>query len=246
MSIDTVWLVGLALLAAGIVKGVTGIGYSTTALPLLALTVGLKAGMPLVLLPSISSNLLVMRDAGGFRDAIGRYWPMYRAVLPGLGLGLAALPRTDEVVTAATLGLVLATYAGLTLVGRVRSLPRTLERAARLPVGFATGFINGLTGSQVMPLVPYLLSLDLPPSLFVQACNISFTMSSLVMLGGLAWVGLLGWPELALSLAGIVPALLGVAIGNAIRRPLDTPTLRQLVLVVLLVTGVALVLRALG
>jgi uncharacterized membrane protein YfcA len=246
MSIDTVWPVVLALLAAGIVKGVTGIGYSTTALPLLALTVGLKTGMPLVLLPSISSNLLVMRDAGGVRDAIDRYWLVYLAVLPGLGLGLAVLPRTDEVVAAAVLGMVLATYAGSTLAGGVRSLPRRLESAARLPVGFATGFINGLTGSQVMPLVPYLLSLDLPPSLFVQACNISFTMSSLVMLAGLAWVGLLGWAELALSLAGIVPALLGVAIGTAIRRRLDARSLRNLVLVVLLVTGLALVLRALG
>jgi len=246
MSMDSLWPVALALLTAGIVKGVTGIGYSTTALPLLALTVGLKAGMPLVLIPSIVSNLLVMRDAGGFREAATRFMPIYLAVLPGLAVGLWVLPKIDDHWAAAVLGGVLTLYAALMLRRGPWIMPKPLARRLRLPAGFLTGFFNGLTGSQVMPLVPYLLAVELPPSLFVQICNISFTMSSLVMIAGLAWVGLLGRTELAMSAMGIVPALAGVAIGNVIRRRLDAGTLRRLVLMVLLGTGLALVVRALG
>jgi hypothetical protein len=246
MTAKEMALAALALLVAGLVKGVTGIGYSTTALPLLALTVGLKAGMPIVLLPSITSNLLLMRAAGDFGDAAGRFWPIYVAVLPGLILGLWLLPSVDDHRAAAVLGGVLATYAAFMLVRGPWVMPEKLARLAMPPVGLVTGFVNGLTGSQVMPLVPYLLAADLTPSQFIQASNISFTLSSLVMIGGLAWVGLLGWSELVLSAIGIAPALIGTSIGGAIRRSLAAETVLRLVLGALLAMGLALVTKALA
>lgn len=236
----------MALFAAGIVKGVTGIGYSTTALPLLALTVGLKTGMPLVLLPSITGNLLVMRNAGGFGDMAHRFWPLYASLLPGLALGLWILPQVDDHKAAAMLGCVLASYAAFMLVRGPWMMPEAMARLVKAPVGFLSGLFNGMTGSQVMPLVPFLLSVPLSPSQFVQASNISFTLSSLVMLVGLAWVGLLGWTELTLTVAGVAPALLGVAIGNSISTRLAAETLRKLVLVALLAMGLALVAKSLA
>ncbi len=243
MTSGEIVLAALALLVAGVVKGITGIGYSTTALPLLALSVGLKTGMPLVLLPSIAGNLLVMRNAGGFGEMARRFWPLYAALLPGLALGLWVLPQIDDLKAAGLLGGVLATYATFMLVRGPWMMPEPMARFAKAPAGFLSGLFNGMTGSQVMPLVPYLLSVPLSPSQFVQASNISFTLSSLVMLVGLAWVGLLGWTELALTVAGIAPALLGVAIGNAIQKRLAAETLRRLVLVALLAMGLALVVK---
>lgn len=244
MPLELVALAALALMAAGIVKGVTGIGYSTTALPLLALSVGLKTGMPLVLLPSITSNVMVMRTAGDFSGTLRRFWPVYLAVLPGLLAGLAILPRIADVEAGGVLGLVLAVYAAAMLLRGPWLMPEGWRRPLMVPAGLLTGLVNGLTGSQVMPLVPYLLSLELPAGTFVQASNISFTLSSLVMLVGLSRVGLLGWTELALTIAGIAPALIGVAIGNAIRHRLAAVTLRNLVLGALLAMGLALLAKA--
>ncbi|MEM6622908.1 MAG: sulfite exporter TauE/SafE family protein, partial [Pseudomonadota bacterium] len=51
---------------AATAKGVTGLGFSTVCLAPLAITVGLKATLPLLIIPSISSNLLVMAGAGEF------------------------------------------------------------------------------------------------------------------------------------------------------------------------------------
>ncbi|MEM1315153.1 MAG: sulfite exporter TauE/SafE family protein, partial [Pseudomonadota bacterium] len=56
---ELLWI-GFALLFAGFVKGATGLGYSTTSLPLLALVIGLKPALPLVLAPSLASNLVVL------------------------------------------------------------------------------------------------------------------------------------------------------------------------------------------
>ncbi len=164
-------------------------------------------------------------------------------MLPGLVTGLAILPHVADIEAGAVLGLVLAVYAAAMLLRGPWYLPEPWRRSLMGPVGLLTGLVNGLTGSQVMPLVPYLLSLELPASTFVQASNISFTLSSLVMLAGLARIGLLGWAELGLTIAGIAPALLGVAIGNAIRKRLAAETLRNLVLGALLAMGLALVVK---
>ena len=78
-------------LFAATAKGVTGLGFSTTCLPILALLVGLKEALPLVLIPSICSNIVVMRQAGRFGETLRRFWPMLLALLPGLVLGLWTL-----------------------------------------------------------------------------------------------------------------------------------------------------------
>ncbi len=86
--LETYAAIGASLLFAALVKGVTGLGFSTTAMPLLTLAVGLERALPLVLMPSITSNILVMVDAGHFRASVRRFWPLYVALLPGIALGL--------------------------------------------------------------------------------------------------------------------------------------------------------------
>src|SRR5215470_8123905 len=72
-----VLLVGLGFFIAGVVKGATGLGYSTSALPILTLAVGLHTAMPLVLFPSLASNLTVMVGAGHFRATLRRFRWLY-------------------------------------------------------------------------------------------------------------------------------------------------------------------------
>jgi uncharacterized membrane protein YfcA len=52
-----------ANVVAGGIKGLTGIGFPTSCLPIMALRLDLKAAIPLVIVPSIVSNLAVMRQA---------------------------------------------------------------------------------------------------------------------------------------------------------------------------------------
>ena len=106
-------------------------------------------------------------------------------------------------------------------------------------------WINGVTGSQVMPVLPYLLALRLPTDLFVQSINVSFTLSSLVMLAGLGRLGLLDADIAITSAAGVVPVALGIWLGGRIRRRLSESSFRRAVLISLLLLGVSLVVRGL-
>ena len=88
-----------------------------------------------------------------------------------------------------------------------------------------------------------MLSLRLEADRFVQAVNIGFTLSSLVMVFGLSQVGLLNWSTLLFSVAGIVPAILGSWVGAILRRRLPDTRFRLFVLSVLIVLGAILVSR---
>lgn len=231
------------LFTAGVVKGATGLGYSTTALPILTLTVGLRAAMPLVLLPSMASNLSVMAGAGHFGEVLRRFLPLYLSLLPGLALGLATLLWVDQNLAAGVLGLVIVAYSGFALSKPTVRLPDRFQKVLQVPVGFINGCINGLTGSQIMPLVPFMLALKLDPDRFVQAINIAFTLSSLVMMLGLARTGLMTGSTFVLSAAGIIPAMLGGLLGTVLRRRLPEQIFRRLVLATLIVLGLILTTR---
>lgn len=245
MDSTAVAIVFAGYLTAGVVKGTTGLGFSSTCLPILALAIGLKDALPLVILPSVCSNILVMIDAGGFLAALRRFWPVYLASLPGLAVGLWGLDRMDGAGAAAVLGIVMIGYTLYALARPAMRLPPRVERPLTAPAGFLTGVINGLTGSQVMPILPYMMALGLAPGLFIQAINISFTLSSGVMAAGLTGLGLFTVMALWMSGLGLIPMVAGIWIGGRVRRWLKPDAFRRVILLCLLALGIMLIVRPL-
>lgn len=236
--------VAAAYFIAALVKGVTGLGYSSTCLPILTLAFGLKEALPLVLIPSMASNLVVMTHTGGFRASVNRFWPMVCAAAASVFLGLWALTHMQSETAAALLGAVLLSYVGFALANTRFRLNEARTRKFEPLIGAVTGFVNGLTGSQVMPLTPYLLSLDLPRERFVQASNQSFTLSSVAMFIGLGAVGLMTPQVVAVSALGLILVASGVHIGQRLSRRLAPQAFRTAVLIVLAALGMGLILRA--
>lgn len=227
------------LVAAG-VKGITGLGFSTTCLPFLAFIVGLKEALPLVIIPSISSNLVVMYGAGRFRETVLRFWPMLLATVPGLVLGLWALSAVDGRQAGAALGAILLVWCGFSLAKPEITLSARLAAGLGPFSGAITGFINGVTGSQVMPLVPFLMMQRLHRDLFIQGVNCSFTMSSLIMAIGLGGLGLFTLDALLVSLAGVAVMVFGLRAGEKMRHRLSPDRFRLAVLFVLMAMGISL------
>lgn len=232
-----------AYIVASAIKGLTGLGFSTSCLPVMALHFDLKTAIPLVIVPSIVSNITVIVQAGRFREAMARFWPVYLAAVPGLLVGLAILVSINADAAKAILGLVLIIYALWAMTNMTFFLPTKWERRLRVPTGFMTGIVNGMTGSQVMPILPYLLSLNLDKNVFIQSINISFTLSSLVMLLGLNQLGYLSATAFLTALAGLLPVLLTLAVAGRLRRRLTVLVYRRLVLAFLLVMGLILLVR---
>ena len=229
---------------ASSIKGITGLGFSTICLPFMVLTVGLKAALPLLIIPSLASNLIVMRQAGYFRTTLFRFWHMLIATALGVCLGLMLLDSVDNKLAGAILGLVLILWCTFSYVAPNLKLPLEKERPTGIISGIATGIINGLTGSQVIPCVPYLMALNLDRNVFIQATNISFTLSSLIMAVGLTRLELFTLDAIKLSIIGLVLVLFGLQLGTKIRPRLSPANFRLAVLIVLFITALGLLLKA--
>jgi len=232
------------LFLAGIVKGATGIGYSSCALPFLAAALDLKAAIVLLVVPVMASNIAVLFTTGSLEHALKRFWPLYLATLPGIFGGVSLLMWVDKRIPTQILGVIIAAYA---IQGWLRpsfALQPRIAHAAQVPVGFLNGLLTGFTGSQVMPLMPYMMSLKLDAGLFVQAVNIAVVIASVFLGFGLWATGAMSAPELGLSVLAVVPALSGVKLGTWARQHIPAVHFRSIVLAVLLLIGVSLLVRA--
>ena len=99
-----------AFFFAAFSKGITGMGFATTCLPIIALAMGLEVALPLVLVPSVASNIIVQVEAGHFRESIRRFWPMLIAGMLGVVIGLVLLTWMEARAAGAALGVVLIVY----------------------------------------------------------------------------------------------------------------------------------------
>ncbi|MEM8794861.1 MAG: sulfite exporter TauE/SafE family protein [Pseudomonadota bacterium] len=242
-SLYEIAVIATALSTAALVKGVTGLGFSTVAVTLLAATIGLRDGIPIVIIPSLASNMIVMSSAGHFREIIWRFRMLYIAAPLGILAGLTILLTVDEEIAASVLGVTLISYCVFALLNpRFRITPRT-ERRLAAPVGFSTGLINGVTGAQIMPVTPYLLSVPLQPNQVVQALNCSFTISSLTFFAGLVYAGAVRLETILIALPGIAITFAGVKLGEQIRAGISPGYFRRVVLILMIGLGAILSLR---
>ncbi|AZF39289.1 putative membrane protein [Pseudomonas sp. R4-34-07] len=213
----TVLVIGTFLLA-GTVKGVIGLGLPTVAMGMLGLAMLPAQAAALLIIPSTVTNLWQLALGGHLRTLLKRLWPMLLLIFLGAGLGTLWLGMDAGPWVVRALGGALLLYAvsGLCLptfqVG-----PRT-ERWLGPLCGLITGLITAVTGVFVIPAVPYLQALGLSRDQLVQALGLSFSVSTLALAAGLAWRGALGGGEVGASLLALVPALLGMWLGQALRQ----------------------------
>jgi hypothetical protein len=192
----------------------------------------------------MASNVAVLITTGSLGGSLRKFWPLYVATLPGILCGVFLLTWADKRIPTQVLGVIICAYAIQALLRPNFSISPKIARVAQVPVGFSNGLLTGFTGSQVMPLMPYMLALNLEPTLFVQAVNIAVVIASVFLGFGLWLAGLMSAPELSLSVMAIAPALLGVHLGNWARRHIPASQFKSIVLAVLLLIGFSLALRA--
>ena len=232
----------LVFALAGVVKGVVGLGLPTVSMALLALFMPTGQAAAWLLLPSLVTNVLQMRPAASLGPVLRQLWPMQLGVVVGtLGgvwwwgpLGQAAGART-------LLGAALALYALWGLWGRAVALPQDHQGWMGAVVGLVTGGITALTGVFVVPAVAYLQALQLPRQALMQAMGLSFTVSTLALGLGLSGVaggsGPLDGAALGASAAMLLPALLGMAVGERLRSRLSATAFKRVLMGSLLALG---------
>lgn len=238
------WLfAGLVFLLAGLVKGVIGMGLPTIAMGLLSLVFAPVEAAALLVVPSLVTNVWQLLAGPNWLALARRLWSMMVGVVVGTLIASGVLTSDTGGVARLALGVALAAYAAIGLAGVRFGLSARHEAWASPLIGATTGLVTGATGVFVLPAVPYLQAIGLDKDDLVQALGLSFTVSTVALAGGLLQVGGLSGASAGMSLAGLGPALVGMGLGQVVRRHIAPATFRRVFFGGLFVLGTYLVAR---
>lgn len=231
-------VVGLSVfLLAGTVKGLVGLGLPAISIALMSLYLPLPEAIALISLPTIFTNIWQASVGGKFKIIVRRQWPLIVPLAVVLYLTVWLVGQKGPNWAFLVLGAVLIAYSTLGLFRIRLHIHADLERPLAPVIGVVSGFIAGLVGVPVVPLMPYLQGLDIKPSELVQTLGVVLCATSLALTASLLFFGLLDGPRALVSAAAVAPAVVGMWLGQQIRSRLSVEQFRLAVFWALLLTG---------
>jgi uncharacterized membrane protein YfcA len=230
-------LVVFAYLLAGFVKGVIGMGLPTVAMGLLAALMTPAHAAAILIAPSFATNIWQMLAGPYLTRLLRRLGTMLLGMFAGAWLGNGILTGANAKPAAIGLGIVLIAYALIGLSKVKLSVPRSSEIWLGPLVGVSTGFVMAATGVFVIPALPYLQAMGLEKDELVQALGLHFSVST-IALAFVLWDGGAFNPSLGtLSLLAIVPAVVGMYVGQRVRARISADVFRVCLYLGLLALG---------
>jgi uncharacterized membrane protein YfcA len=234
----------LIVLAGYTVFGATGFGSNIISVPALAHFFPLTFVVPLA---TATDTFAATSTAIRLRKLVA--WREFGRLLPAMGIGIALgasvllnLPRGPALLA---LGIFAASYGLYVLAG-----PRSLKVAPDWlvwPVGAIGGIFSALFGSGG-PIYMVFLSARIRDKSVLRATSaIVVAVSVWIRLALFVGTGLLlNGPLLMLAVSQLPVMVLGLWLGNRLHHALTGSGVLRLIAAVLLVNGIALVVRALG
>jgi len=250
-GLGVILFVSVVLFLSGVVSGLAGFAFSAVAACVLWLLPPLQA-VPLVMLLSTCNQLMsisqLRREIRLFStDEHEGALPYIIGGLAGVPLGVALLRGLPTNWFAGGLGIFLVVYGVfmLTLPGWVRISLSGSKTAGG--VGFLGGIVGGFSGFGASALVVYLGLRNVDKSTTRGITQPYIVAMQLVSLGVLGWVApsvfnTFFWIMWAVTLPVV---LLGTSTGITLYRRLSDHNFRRAVLLLLVLSGMSLVAKAL-
>jgi len=237
-------IIAATFLLAGLVKGVIGLGLPTVSLGLLVATFDLTTAMALLIMPSLFSNLWQAFSGGSFRKLTHRLWPFLLMAGLTVWFGSSALTEIDLSILSMLLGGLLVTYALLSLSGFRLAIKNTYEPWIGILLGSVNGILTGMTGAFAVPGVMYLQSIGLSRDQLIQAMGLLFSVSTFALAIALHRHSFLTVETGIVSATAVLPALLGMGLGQRIRKKLPEQSFRQVFFASILLLGVYIIVKS--
>ena len=238
---EILWLI-LIVFTACFTQGLSGFGSALVAMPLLSPMLGLRHAAPLVAMMSgaVQIALLVRyRRAFNFRAV----WRLLAASAVAVPVGVYGLRRIDERITLTVLAVVVLAYAVYSLSGA--KLPEVKRGAYAYVAGFFGGLLGGAYNTSGPPVVVYGSCRGWSPDEFKSNLQGFFSVNNAFVFIGHAFAGnvtaAVGWNFL-IALGAIAG---GVTAAFLLDRFISHALFRKIVLVLLIVLGAQLLVRAL-
>jgi len=236
----------VAVVIGSVVKGATGTGLPTVAIPVMAGFVGVETAVVIMAVPTVVTNSWLMwihrGQAGATRDLPAMIVAGFVGVVGGAWLLTTISAQVLSLVLAGLIGL----YVTLSLTRPSLSFPPHITRYVSPPVGLLGGVLQGSTGIAGPAVATYVHGFRLPPGAYVFTLATQFQLFALVSVVSYQRFGLYTTERMWGSLIVLIPMLIAMPIGVRLGRRLERRVFDRFVLAVLAVMGVRLVVDALG
>ncbi|MEX0369844.1 MAG: TSUP family transporter [Tateyamaria sp.] len=242
-----IWAIALTIaFLGGVVKGVVGFAMPMVVISGLSSFIDPELALAGLILPTLVAN-----GAQAFRQGVQpalvsarKFW-VFLTVGGVVLLCSAQLVRVLPIsVLIGIIGVPVTVFALLQLIGWSLTLSRQTARV-EAAIGALAGFLGGLSGVWGPPTVMYLTALNTEKSDQMRAQGVIYGMGAVVLVGAHVLSGVLRPETLPLSIALILPALLGQWVGGQILDRIDQTAFKRATLCVLLVVGLNLIRRSL-
>lgn len=232
-----VTLLGLALAAA--VQAGTGFGFALLAIPFLTLWHDLPTSIVIVALAGgVSTTQALFRDRDYIQTKLVKQYCI--AALVGMPLGLWMLLAMPASALNAMVGVVVLLSTAALHFGV--ALPR--QSSTHYGAGLMSGAMMTSTGINGPPVVLALQSDGVEPRVFRGSMSAVFTFQRVITLLLMWWAGRLTGDALWFALIGIPAILIGWELGNVVFHRLDAERFKLGVEIMLVVSAIASIARA--
>lgn len=245
ISLEQFMFFALVVTAAFAVRGATGFGSAAIATPVAALVLPVHFVIPVV----ASLQLLSTAEFSARHWRVVDWREMLRIapfLVAGALLGLYFFYKLDARTIAQGLGLFIIAYAiyAMATAGRDQGSSRHMPWPIFAALNTVGALVGALFGGASSPFyVVYLKTLGLARDAFRATMSMVILVQVVLRIGGYAGMGLFDATILLSSLIALPFMLLGGRIGDVIADRATPHAFNRIVGVVLLVSGVALVVK---
>jgi uncharacterized protein len=228
---------------ASMIKGTIGFGFPLVAVPLLSALMGPRVAIPVVAIPTLLSNVLVIRR-GGAAGTPAAMWMALSGLAVGTVAGALLLGSLDARLVSGLVGLVAILYVLATALRLTVRVPAASARQVGPVFGVLAGLMGGATGISSPLMASYLLLLRLEKREFVFWITVMFFIVNIAQVATYFRLGLYVVPVLTTALLVCVPMVIGTLAGLALQDRLAPRLFERIVLVVVFAAGLNLVVQS--
>ncbi|NYT01364.1 MAG: sulfite exporter TauE/SafE family protein [Methanosarcinales archaeon] len=236
----TEWPAFLVMLAAMLVRTLTGFGSALISVPLLSVLFGAKFAIPFIMLYECLIDIMILarEDQRAVKKDLKMALPLLIAGLVGIPLGTEVLIMSSERLLRSIMGMALILFSLLLLMNFDLRIRR--EQSGFVLAGLAGGFLCGSIGMPGPPMALLLSSQGFGKETFRRVMVIFLTAIDVFTFIYFVHRGLITTDMILLSLKLLPALVLGFLLGSLAYARLEAIYFRRVVLMMTMTAGMIL------